>query len=155
MADLDPVCKRLKNSSYIWEGVFVHRNASSMHLRDEKLFMQGIFYQIRNSWQVDSGGLFQKGYQVSWMKECGLSIKLFLFVSSAFSSPGRHSTSSQVAYLLVRQCSFPSAALQPQLTDDWLAVLHSSALIVLKRSCSVRPKIGFPWAREGRGGDTD
>ena len=49
MADLDPVFKRLKYSSYIWEGVFVHRNASTMHLRDEKLFMQDIFHQIRNS----------------------------------------------------------------------------------------------------------
>lgn len=67
-----------------------------------------------------------------------------LFVSSPSISPGRHSRISQVAYLLVSQCNFPSAAHQPELTDDWLVPLHSSPLIVLKWSRSVRPKIHFP-----------
>lgn len=76
-----------------------------------------------------------------------------LFVSSPSVSPGRHSISSQVAYLLVRQCNVPSAALQPELTVDWLVAAHWSPLIVLKWSCSLRPKTHFPWARERRGGE--
>lgn len=56
----------------------------------------------------------------------------FLFGTSLSVSPGRHSISSQVAYLLVRQRNVPSAALQPELTVDWLVALHSSALIVFK-----------------------
>lgn len=76
-----------------------------------------------------------------------------LFVSSPSISPGRHSISSQVAYLLVKQSSVPSAALQPELTVDWLVASHSSPLIMLKRSCSVRPKIHLPGASERRGGE--
>lgn len=78
-----------------------------------------------------------------------------LFVSAPSISPGRHSVGSRVAYLLVSQCNFPSAALQPELTNDWLVALHSSRLILLKWRRSVRPKVHFPWTRERNGGETE
>lgn len=80
-----------------------------------------------------------EGYGVSWVAEYCLLIKPALLASPLCLppppiSPGRHSRISQVAYLLVSLCNFSSAALQPDLTDDWLVALHSSPVIMLKWS---------------------
>ncbi len=101
--------------------------------------------------------VFQEGYGVSWVAEYSVSITLALLASSLclltlrLSREALHKFPSGLFTCKAAQC--PLSSPPAELTVDWLVALHSSPLIVLKWSCSLRPKIHFPWARERREGE--